>query len=275
MSSTKTLLVALGATASVLLSGQPLATAEPAAPLPMPINGLQAPGLPAMQSARTGHPAGGGRPDQRRVDVDGRGGGVRGKLARRPPSSRNVAAAVNQFVADPQVAHVPAAGAVPGTEAHLPAGRDPAHAVGPAPEAAPEAAAPHPLPEAAPAPAPEAAPAPAPDARTGTRARSSPPVPDAAPAPAPQRPRRRRTPAPAPAPGPTPDFGPDAPVTQDFMYPSISNGCLEGRRKRVWRRRFQWPARRRSPPRGPAQARRPTCSPRSAPRVPPPCRSCR
>jgi hypothetical protein len=36
-------------------------------------------------------------------------------------------------------------------------------------------------------------------------------------------------PAPAPAPAPTPGppgFGPDAPPTQDFMYPSISNGCL-------------------------------------------------
>ncbi|MCV7011637.1 Rv1157c family protein, partial [Mycolicibacterium madagascariense] len=30
----------------------------------------------------------------------------------------------------------------------------------------------------------------------------------------------------APAPAPAPGFGPDAPTTQDFMYPSISNGCL-------------------------------------------------
>ncbi|MGB3354937.1 MAG: hypothetical protein WBB00_19475, partial [Mycobacterium sp.] len=29
-----------------------------------------------------------------------------------------------------------------------------------------------------------------------------------------------------PTPGGAPDFGPDAPVTQDFLYPSISNGCL-------------------------------------------------
>jgi hypothetical protein len=104
-----------------------------------------------------------------------------------PPSSKNVATAVNQFVA-----HVPAAGAVPGAEAHLPAGVDPAHAVGPVPEAAPLAA---PAPEAVPAPAP--APAPAPDA------------------------------AAAPAPAAAPAFGPDAPVTQDFLYPSISNGCLQ------------------------------------------------
>ena len=57
-----------------------------------------------------------------------------------PSDSKNMAAAVNQFVADPQVAHVPAAGAVPGTEAHLPQGVDPAHAAGPAPDAAPLAA---------------------------------------------------------------------------------------------------------------------------------------
>ncbi|MCB1291361.1 MAG: hypothetical protein KDB45_07545, partial [Mycobacterium sp.] len=34
-------------------------------------------------------------------------------------------------------------------------------------------------------------------------------------------------PAPGPGPGVAPDFGPDAPVTQDFLYPSISNGCLK------------------------------------------------
>ena len=119
-----------------------------------------------------------------------------------------MATAVNQFVA-----HVPAPGAVPGAEAHLPAGVDPAHAVGPAPDAAPVAA---PAPEAAPvarAPAPVAAPAPDPA-----------PAPAAVPAPAP-------APAPAPdpaaAPAAAPAFGPDAPPTQDFMYPSISNGCLD------------------------------------------------
>jgi hypothetical protein len=104
-----------------------------------------------------------------------------------PSDSKNVAAAVNQFVADPQVAHVPAA--APGVDAHLPQGVDPAHAIGPAPEAAPLAA----------VPAPEAAPAPA-------------PAPDG---------------AVAPGPAPAPTFGPDAPVTQDFMYPSISNGCTK------------------------------------------------
>jgi hypothetical protein len=119
-----------------------------------------------------------------------------------PSGSKNVAAAVNQFVADPQVAHVPAAGAIPGTEAHLPQGIDPANAAGPVPDAAPLAAVP--APEAVPAVAPDAVPAPAPDAAVA-------PAPDAAP-------------AAAAVPGPA--FGPDAPTTQDFMYPSISNGCL-------------------------------------------------
>jgi hypothetical protein len=97
--------------------------------------------------------------------------------------------------------HVPAPGAVPGTEAHLPAGIDPAHVVGPATG---EALAP------APGAAPDSSPQPAPDAPA--------PAPDAAPAPAPD--------PPAPAPDTAPAFGPDAPPTQEFMYPSIGNGCL-------------------------------------------------
>jgi hypothetical protein len=88
----------------------------------------------------------------------------------------------------------------------LPAGIDPAHVVGPAtgealapaPGAAPDSSPPAPAPQAAapaPAPAPQAAP-PAPD--------PAPSTPDAAP----------------------PAFGPDSPPTQEFMYPSIGNGCL-------------------------------------------------
>ena len=34
-------------------------------------------------------------------------------------------------------------------------------------------------------------------------------------------------PAPAPAPAAAPSFDPSSPPTQDFMYPSISNGCLK------------------------------------------------
>lgn len=89
--------------------------------------------------------------------------------------------------------HVPAAGALPGTEAHLPAGIDPAHAVGPVADAMPEI----PTPVAAPLAVAAAA------------------LPATGPA------------VPAPAPAAAPSFDPNRPPTQDFMYPSISNSCLK------------------------------------------------
>jgi hypothetical protein len=140
-----------------------------------------------------------------------------------PTESKNVAASVNQFVQEPgspapngvtppdagPVPHVPPVDLVPGVQAHLPTGIDPAHAAGPAPVSAPVA-----TPPVATPPAPVAAPA------------SASPAPAAAPAPAPE-------PAPAPAaaaapaaPAAAPGFGPDAPPTQDFMYPSIGTNCL-------------------------------------------------
>jgi hypothetical protein len=184
--------VVIGSSATLLLgSVTGVANAEPAPPLP--IDGLQAPALSAVQSLSPAIQQAAADPTNAASMLMAAAAVFAGDAAA-PPASRNVATAVNQFVAHP-VAHVPAAGAIPGAEAHLPAGIDPAHAVGPAPDA---------VPLAAPAPAPEAATAPA-------------PAPEAAP-------------APAPAPGtaaPGPAFGPDAPVTQDFMYPSISNGCLK------------------------------------------------
>jgi hypothetical protein len=188
-----TVAVAIGSSATLLLGGMtPVANADPAPPLP--IDGLQAPGLSAVQSIGPAIQRAAADPTNAASTLMAAAAVFAGDSAV-PPDSKNVATAVNQFVA-----HVPAPGAVPGAEAHLPEGVDPAHAVGPAPEAAPMAA---PAPEAVPAPAP--APAPAPDAAPA-------PAPDAAPAP---------TPAAAPA------FGPDAPPTQDFLYPSISNGCLQ------------------------------------------------
>jgi hypothetical protein len=205
MSSTRTLLVALGASATLTLGGLAVAHAEPAPPLPMPINGLQAPGLPAMQSLGPAIQQAAGDPTNAASMLMAAAAAFAGNSAA-PADSKNVAAAVNQFVADPQVAHVPAAGAAPGTDAHLPQGVNPANAVGPAPEAAPEAATAR-APEAA--PAPEAVPAPAPDGVPAA-------PPEAAPAPAPDG---------AAVPGPAP--APDATTTQDFMYPSISNGCTK------------------------------------------------
>ena len=94
--------------------------------------------------------------------------------------------------------HVPAPGALPGTEAHLPTGVDPAHAAGPAPDAMPEVPTPVAAPVAAPAPgAPAAAPA------------------------------ALAQPGPAPAPAAATPYDPNTPPTQDFLYPSISNGCLK------------------------------------------------
>ena len=112
------------------------------------------------------------------------------------PAGVTLPAPAAQRPAEPS-AHIPAAGAEPGGEAHLPAGIDPAHVVGPPPDAVPAAA-----PAPASAPAPDASPAPA-----------------AAPAPPPAANAQ-------PAPAPSPAFGPGSPPTQDFMYPSIGNGCL-------------------------------------------------
>jgi hypothetical protein len=196
-----TVAVAIGSSAALLLGGMtPVANADPAPPLP--IDGLQAPGLSAVQSIGPAIQRAAADPTNAASTLMAAAAVFAGDSVA-PPDSKNVATAVNQFVA-----HVPAPGAVPGAEAHLPAGVDPAHAVGPAPEAAPMAA---PAPEAVPAPgpAPEAVPAPGPA-----------PAPDAAAAPAPDA-------AAAPAPDAAPAFGPDAPPTQDFMYPSISNGCLQ------------------------------------------------
>jgi hypothetical protein len=194
--------VAIGSSAALFL-GTGVAHAEPG---PLPIDAAQAPGLsaveglsPVIQQAAA-DPAGAAQLLMAAAQAF-----AANKTA--PADTRNVATAVNQFVAEPVAAapeHIPAAGA--GLDAHLPAGVDPAHAVGPA-EALPAAE-----PLAAPAPAPAAAPAPAPEA--------------AAPAPAPEAAAPAPAPAPDGAPAPAPGFGPDAPPTQEFMYPSISNGCL-------------------------------------------------
>ncbi|MGA5542771.1 hypothetical protein ACPCIR_13040 [Mycobacterium sp. NPDC051198] len=225
---------AIGST-TLLLFSSAVANADPA---PLPIDAVQAPGLPAMENLS---------PIIQQAAADP-GGAVQLLMAAaqafaanksESAESRNVATAVNHFAAQPVAApeHVPALGA--GGDAHLPMGVDPAHAAGPAPEALP-APAPAPAPEAAPAPAPapaapaapaaqaaapapEAAPAPAPTPGAVPVAATIPaPAPDAAPAPAPAPEA-----APAGAPAPAPGFGPDTPTTQDFMYPSISNGCLK------------------------------------------------
>ncbi|MCF6387109.1 hypothetical protein L2K20_09000 [Mycobacterium sp. MBM] len=218
MPSIRTLLTSTTTCAVVVLGGGVAipAHADPAAPMPLPINGLQAPGLPAMETLGPAIQQAAADPSNAASMLMAAAAAFAGNAAA-PSDSLNVASAVNQFVSEPQ-AHVPAAGA--GAQAHLPAGVDPAYAVGPVPMAVPAA------PEAAPA-APEAALPPV-DAPVPAPAPAPPPAPAAAPlaAPAPEAaPAPGPAPAPAPAPGAMPDFGPDAPTTQDFMYPSISNGC--------------------------------------------------
>ncbi|MDH6197623.1 hypothetical protein M2272_004278 [Mycobacterium frederiksbergense] len=185
---------AIGSTALLLFSSA-VANADPG---PLPIDAVQAPGLSAMEGLS---------PIIQQAAADP-GGAVQLLMAAaqafaanksETAESRNVATAVNHFAAQPVAApeHVPALGA--GSDAHLPLGIDPAHAAGPA-----EA-----LVAPAPAPAPDSAPAPAPAPAPGV-------VPAAA-----------TTPGPAPEAVPAPGFGPDTPTKQDFMYPSISNGCLK------------------------------------------------
>ncbi|WP_422745492.1 hypothetical protein ACN27E_24555 [Mycobacterium sp. WMMD1722] len=205
MSPARTMLrttVAAGASAALLFCSAPV-HAQPAPPLP--IDAAQAPGLPAMESLGPVVQQAAADPTNAASMLMAAAAAFVGDTAA-PTSSRDMASAVNSFVADP-AAHVPVPGSGPGLVEHLPAGVNPAYAVGPVPEGA--VTPPAPLPAPVPAPAPDAAPAPA----------AAPVAVQAAPAPAP-------APGAATVPGP-PGFGPDTPPTQDFMYPSISNGCLK------------------------------------------------
>ena len=177
--------IAVGSSAALLLGMAGTANAEPAAPLP--IDAMQAPGMSAVEGLSPVIQKAASDPYNAASMLMAAAAAFTGDSAA-PADSQNVASAVNSFVAQPAAAHVPAPGAVPGAEAHLPAGVDPANAVGPAPQALPA-----PAPEAAPAPTPEAVPAP----------------------------------GPAPEAAANMEFGPDAPTTQEFLYPSISNGCTK------------------------------------------------
>ncbi|HEY1839322.1 MAG TPA: hypothetical protein VGG53_03700 [Mycobacterium sp.] len=178
---------AIASSAAVALS--PAATADPAPPAPIPAQ--QLPGLPALSELSPIIQQAAGNPEQA-TQLLMAAAQAFSQSPSAPDESKNVAASVNQFVQAPEAAstaHVVPPGVEPGAQAHLPTGIDPVHAAGPAPAAAPAPANAVPVAAAAPpaGPAP-AAPAPAPEAAT-------------------------------------PGFSPDAPPTQDFMYPSISNNC--------------------------------------------------
>jgi hypothetical protein len=192
----------------------PGAAADPAPPQPIPSQ--QAPGLPALTELSPIIQQAAGNPEQAsQLLMAAASAFTHNPTA--PDASKSVASSVNQFVQAPQVpnaavpadlpagmapgsaptAHTVPPGVEPGAQAHLPTGIDPAHAAGPAPQAAA-------------APAPAAAPAAA--------------EPVAAPAPPAGPPGA--APEPTPAQAAPPGFSPDTPPTQEFMYPSISNGCL-------------------------------------------------
>ena len=227
MSTIRTMLTAAVAvsssTALLAVGGIGSAHAEPAAPLP--IDGVQAPGLPAVQSLGPVIQQAAADPNNAASMLMAAAAVFAGDMAA-PAPSRDVATAVNQFVQP--AAHVPATGAVPGTEAHLPAGVNPEFAVGPAPDAAPTEAA-HAiapegtLPGPAPAPGPDPA-GPAPDPAAVPMAAAAALDPAAVPVAAVAPPADPAAPA---APAAAPGAIPNAPVTQDFLYPSISNGCLK------------------------------------------------
>jgi hypothetical protein len=192
---------AIASSAAVALS--PNAAADPAPPAPIPAQQIPGmPGLPALTELSPIIQQAAGNPEQATQLLMAAAQAFSHNPSA-PEQSKSVAESVNQFVtSSPEAAstaHVVPPGVEPGAQAHLPTGIDPVHAAGPAPEAA----APAPAPANA---VPVAATPPAPAAPAG-------PAPAAAPAPAP---------APAAA---APGFSPDAPPTQDFIYPSISNNC--------------------------------------------------
>jgi hypothetical protein len=198
----------------------PSAAADPAPP--QPIASQLLPGLPALTELSPIIQQAAGNPEQATQLLMAAASAFAHNPSA-PDASKSVAQSVNQFVQAPNAAvpadlnqptgsaptaHIVPPGVEPGAQAHLPTGIDPVHAAGPSPEAAPAPATAVPVA----APVPPAGPAPV--------------VPAAAPA-APPAPAAL-APAPAPAAAPAaaaPGFSPDAPPTQDFMYPSISNSC--------------------------------------------------
>ncbi|WP_292980340.1 hypothetical protein [Mycobacterium sp.] len=193
---------AITASATVALS--PTAAADPAPPAPAPAQ--QIPGMPALPALTEFSPIiqqAAGNPEQA-TQLLMAAAQAFAKSPSASEDSKNVAASVNQFVQAPDAPatnHVAPPGVEPGAQAHLPTGIDPVHAAGPEAAAAPAPAPANAVPVAAAtppgAPAPAAVPAPAPEAAV------APPAPGAA----------------------APNYSPDAPPTQDFMYPSIGNGC--------------------------------------------------
>ncbi|MCA2234392.1 hypothetical protein JF712_19580, partial [Mycobacterium intracellulare] len=125
-------------TASVAALGLcPSAAADPAAPQPTPQSSAaqQLPGLPALSQLSPLIQQAAGDPQQA-TQLLMAAAQAFAHSPTAPSESKNVAAAVNQFVQEPTapVQHVPATGVEPDSQAHLPAGINPVHAAGPAPQ---------------------------------------------------------------------------------------------------------------------------------------------
>ena len=213
-------LAAVVITSAAALGLCPSAAAEPSAPQPSP----ELPGLPALsQLSPIIQQAASDPASATQLLMAAASAFTHSPTT--PTESKNVASSVTKFVEPTNpgapapapsalpapetlpAPHVPAAGVEPGFQSHLPQGINPTYAAGP-PLAAPPSA--NPPAAAPPASAPPVAAPPA----------------SAPPAAAPETSAPAAPAAPAAAPAAVPGFGPDSPVTQDFMYPSIGTNCL-------------------------------------------------
>jgi hypothetical protein len=220
-------LAAVVITSAVALGLCPSAAADPSAPQPSP----ELPGLPALSQLSPIIQQAASDPASA-TQLLMAAASAFSHNPTTPTESKNVASSVTKFVeptnpgapapapsalAPPETLpapHVPATGVEPGFQSPLPQGINPTYAAGP-PLAAPPSANPPAAPPPAAAPPASTAPA-APPA-------SGPPVS----APEISSPAAPAAPAgPSAAPAAAPGFGPDSPVTQDFMYPSIGSNCL-------------------------------------------------
>lgn len=209
--------LALAAGASSTVSGT--ASADPSPP-PLPIDIAQAPGLPAIQQLSPVLQQAAANPDNAASMLMAAASAFAGNSSA-PADSRQVASSVNQFVQQPAEPgglpiKLPANLNLPGNlNQLLPAGAAPAAAANPA---APSNPVVH-------VPAVGAEPGAVPHLPSGVDpAYVVGPATGAALAPAPAAAPDSTPPAPAAAAAPA--FGPDAPPTREFMYPSIGNGCL-------------------------------------------------
>lgn len=162
------------------------AVADPVAPAD-PVPAAQVPGLPAMEQLSPVIQQAAADPEGA-VSLLMAAASAFTNKSDTPADSKQVADSVTQFIQADPVAHVPAAGVQPGAEAHLPTGINPVNAVGPVPLEVSHVPGAQP---AAPGPLPAAA---APVDQAAAAA--------------------------------DPAAAGDFPTTQDFMYPSIGNGCL-------------------------------------------------